>query len=583
MCYFMVFAAMWPTLIIWLFLFETISCQSVLRIRPVHKEAITVKHAVVATDDGRCSRIGNRILQKGGHAVDAAVAAAFCLGVVSPASSGIGGGAFMLVRSANGQVRGYNMRETAPSKASRDMFVHDPSAKEQGGLSVGVPGEILGLYEAWKAYGRLPWYRLVKPAIAIARYGYEIDRFLYFQMKNTEEAIRKDEGLREVFMVNGTLLKVGDICRDIKLANTLEKIAFFGASVFYYGPLGADLIHDIQEKGGIITVEDLKGYKIRHTKPISAKVMNHEIITMPVPAGGVGMIMVLNVLAQYRSAQALTGPLGLHRMVEAMKHMFSARMNLGDPDFVEIEDVVSKMLSQSFAREIKDRINDSTTFDPSYYLDRGNQTNDHGTSHVSIVDKERNAVALTTTINNNFGALFRSVKTGIVLNNQMHDFSIPSNDSTMPSPPANYIEPNKRPMSSTMPTIILENGQLKGVMGASGGLRIVPANIQVYLNHFIHRMDPFESILAPRLYHALVPNILEFEKWDTVSGYHIEVPLEDRAALAKKGHVLQALAFGAKCQFVVHHLPRWPQGETVVKAKLTGVSDPRKEGEPAGY
>ncbi|ERN15053.1 hypothetical protein AMTR_s00056p00019050 [Amborella trichopoda] len=171
------------------------------------------------------------------------------------------------------------------------MFAHDPSAKEQGGLSVGVPGEILGLYEAWQAYGRLPWYRLVKPAIAIARYGYEIDRFLYFQMKNTEEAIRKDEGLREVFMVNGTLLKVGDICRDIKLANTLEKIAFFGASVFYYGPLGADLIHDIQEKGGIITVEDLKGYKIRHTKPISAKVMNHEIITMPVPAGGLGMIM----------------------------------------------------------------------------------------------------------------------------------------------------------------------------------------------------------------------------------------------------------------------------------------------------
>ncbi|ERN15052.1 hypothetical protein AMTR_s00056p00018800 [Amborella trichopoda] len=120
-------------------------------------------------------------------------------------------------------------------------------------------------------------------------------------------------------------------------------------------------------------------------------------------------------------------------------------------------------------------------------------------------------------------------------------------------------------------------------MGASGGLRIVPANIQVYLNHFIHRMDPFESILAPRLYHALVPNILEFEKWDTVSGYHIEVPLEDRVDLAKKGHVLKALAFGAKCQFVVHHLPRWPQGETVVTAKLTGVSDPRKEGEPAGY
>ncbi|KAL4194108.1 hypothetical protein AMTRI_Chr05g57640 [Amborella trichopoda] len=583
----MAFAAMWPSLILLLALFcEPISCQSVGKIQQSPKEVITVEHGVVATDNIQCSKIGSSILQKGGHAVDASVAAAFCLGVVSPASSGIGGGASMLVRLSDGLVRGYDMRETAPSKASRDMYAHDPTAKEQGGLSVAVPGETLGLYEAWKEHGKLPWKELVKPAIALARNGFKVGLFLYFQMQATEEEIRKDEGLREVFMVNGTLLKIGDICRDTTLANTLEKIAVHGASVFYDGPVGADLVHDIQEKRGIITMEDLKGYKVKHRRPISAKVMNHEIITMPVPAGGIGMIMVLNILSQYGSAQALSGSLGLHRMVEAMKYMFAVRPNLGDPDFVNIEPVVSKMLSQSFARELRQRINDSTTYEPSYYLDRWNQSREHGTSHLSTVDSERNAVAFTTTINNYFGALFRSQKTGIVLNNQMNDFSIPSDVSsqnTMPPAPANFIKPHKRPLSSTTPTVILKDGQLKGVIGASGGWRIIPSNIQVLLNHFIHQMDPFDSVLAPRIYHSLIPNILQYEDWDTVSGYHIEVPLHDRTALENKGHILEPLASGAICQFVVHHLPTKAQGETIVKANLTGVSDPRKEGAPAGY
>ncbi|ERN15054.1 hypothetical protein AMTR_s00056p00019670 [Amborella trichopoda] len=168
----------------------------------------------------------------------------------------------------------------------------------------------------------------------------------------------------------------------------------------------------------------------------------------------------------------------------------------------------------------------------------------------------------------------------------MNDFSIPSDVSsqnTMPPAPANFIKPHKRPLSSTTPTVILKDGQLKGVIGASGGWRIIPSNIQVLLNHFIHQMDPFDSVLAPRLYHSLIPNILQYEDWDTVSGYHIEVPLHDRTALENKGHILEPLASGAICQFVVHHLPTRAQGETIVKANLTGVSDPRKEGAPAGY
>ncbi|KAL4199589.1 hypothetical protein AMTRI_Chr03g145660 [Amborella trichopoda] len=549
---------MWPSLILLLVLFEGISGQSVPGTLINRKEVITKEHGVVAADDGRCSQIGSEILKRGGHAVDASVATALCLTVVSPASSGIGGGAMMLVRSANGSVQAFDMRETAPAAASTDMYANDPTAKEQGGLAVGVPGQVLGLYTVWTKYGKLPWKELVKPAIALA-------------------AIRKDEGLREQFMENGNLLKIGDIVRDAKLATTLKKIANEGASVFYTGSVAVDLVHDIREKRGIITMEDFKGYVV----------MNHEIFTMPPPSsGGVGLIMVLNVLAQYGSAEALSGTLGLHRLVEAMKHMFAERTNLGDSDFVNVEPVISQMLSLNFAKEVKNRINDSTTHNPDFYLERYNQTVDHGTSHMSVVDSERNAVALTSTINNFFGAWFRSRKTGIVLNNQMDDFSIPSNttsNTTMPPAPANFIKPHKRPLSSTMPTIILKDGQLNAVIGASGGPRIIPANIQVLLNHFVHNMDPFSAILAPRVYHRLIPNFVEYEKWDTVSGDHIEVSLRDRLGLATKGHVLQALAFGAKCQFVVQHLPTMAKGKSIIMGNLTAVSDPRKGGFPAGY
>ncbi|KAL4199591.1 hypothetical protein AMTRI_Chr03g51960 [Amborella trichopoda] len=578
---------MWASLILLLVLLEGISCQSVPGTLINRKEVITEEHGVVAADDGRCSQIGSTILQRGGHAVDASIAAAFCLGVVSPASSGIGAGGLMLIRSSNGLVEAYDMRETAPAAASRDMYANDPSAKEQGGLAVGVPGQVLGLYQVWQKYGKLPWKELVEPAIALAGLGFKISPYLYYQMTQTEAAIRQDEGLREKFMEYGELLKIGDIVRDVKLARTLTEIAIHGPSVFYDGPVGVDLVHDIREKGGIITMEDLKGYVVKQRKPIFAKVMNHEIFTMPPPSsGGVGLIMVLNVLAQYGSAEALSGTLGLHRLVEAMKHMYAERTNLGDPDFVNVEPVISQMLSLKFAREVKNRINDSTTHDPNFYLERYNQTIDHGTSHMSVVDSERNAVGLTSTVNNFFGAWFRSRRTGMILNNQMDDFSIPSNttsNTTMPPAPANFIVPHKRPLSSTMPTIILKNGQLNAVIGASGGPRIIPANIQVFLNHFVHNMDPFSAILAPRVYHRLIPNFVEYEKWDTVSGDHIEVSLRDRLGLASKGHVLQALAFGAKCQFVVQHLPIMAKGKSIIMGNLTAVSDPRKGGFPAGY
>ncbi|KAL4194431.1 hypothetical protein AMTRI_Chr05g68670 [Amborella trichopoda] len=542
-------------------------------------EVITVEHGAVAADHDVCSRVGSDILQKGGHAVDAAVATALCLGVVSPASSGIGGGAFMLVRSAAyGDVYCYDMRETAPGAATRDMYEHNPAGKFQGGQSVAVPGELKGLYEAWEKHGKRPWKELVQPAIDLAEKGFRVSPFLAYEMEQSEDAISRDPGLREKFMEDGTLLQPGDLCRDLQLASTLQKIADEGPSVFYNGPVGRDLVADIQDKGGIITLEDLHSYTVKCRTPISKKVMGREIITMPPPSsGGVGALLVLNILARYGE---LSGPLGLHRMVEALKEMFAMRMGLGDPDFEDVEPVVDVVLADLVARYLKNRIDDNTAHDPFFPIQRWRLLSDHGTSHLCVVDDERNAVSMTTSINSLFGALFRSPKTGIILNNQMDDFNIPTDmiDTPKPLACANYIKPYKRPLSSMMPTIFLKDGVLEGVIGGSGGPRIIPTTTQVLLNYFVHGMEPFFSVFSPRLYHLLLPKTLEYENWDTVTNYHIEVPKDDRSALIKKDHVLKAVSDKSHCQIVIHDISTFQK-----KGQLTAVSDPRKGGIPAGY
>uniref|UniRef100_A0A1D1YP72 Glutathione hydrolase n=1 Tax=Anthurium amnicola TaxID=1678845 RepID=A0A1D1YP72_9ARAE len=550
------------------------------------REVITSRHGAVATDHGWCSRIGRDVLREGGHAVDASVAAALCLGVVSPASSGIGGGAFMILRLADGEAKAIDMRETAPRRASQNMYAGNAASKASGALSVAVPAEVAGLHEVWKQYGKLPWKRLVMPAAMLAFKGFRISPYLHMQMLRTESAIFADAGLREIFTINGTLLQIGDICRDKRLADTLKSIAIHGPGSLYNGPVGIKLIRDIQKSGGVLTMEDLQNYEVKVKKPVSADFMGLEILGMPPPSsGGAGMILILNILAQYGIPSGILGSLGLHRTIESLKHMFAVRMNLGDPDFVDVSKVLADMLSMKFAEELKKTISDNMTFDPKHYGGRWNQLSDHGTSHLCIVDSSRNAVSMTSTINSYFGACFRSPSTGIVLNNEMDDFSIPGNVSAnVPPPaPANFISPLKRPLSSMTPTIVLENGQLKGVVGASGGAMIIAGTVEVFLNHFAKKMDPLSAVMAPRIYHQLIPNVVMYENWTTVTGDHFEIPADVRTALQKKGHVLQALAGGTITQLIVHNLEDSKAHHGVLKGKLTAVSDPRKGGFPAGY
>ncbi|XP_043805151.1 putative inactive glutathione hydrolase 4 isoform X3 [Manihot esculenta] len=293
--------------------------------------------------------------------------------------------------------------------------------------------------------------------------------------------------------------------------------------------------------------------------------------------------MILNILAEFGVPEGISGPLGIHRQIEALKHAFAVRMNLGDPDFVNITEVLSDMLSPTFAQQLKKTIYDNMTFDSGHYGGRWNQVNDHGTSHVSIVDKERNVVSMTNTVNAYFGAKILSKSTGIVLNNEMDDFSMPVNDTANDTHPssANFISPGKRPLSSMSPTIVLKDEQLKAVVGASGGSMIIAGTTEVLLNHFGRGMDPLSSVIAPRIYHQLTPNIVYYENWTTVYNDHFEIPSDTREFLRKRGHVLQSIAGGSICQFLVQDL----EGSTGNKSfgKLVGISDPRKGGRPAGF
>ncbi|KAM0020815.1 putative aminoacyltransferase, Glutathione gamma-glutamate hydrolase [Helianthus debilis subsp. tardiflorus] len=548
--------------------------------------------AVVAADDARCSEIGALVLQQGGHAVDAAVATALCLGVVNPMASGVGGGGFMVVRSAaTSQTLAFDFRETAPLAASEDMYENNLDAKYKGALSMGVPGEISGLHNAWLKYGRLPWKTLFDPAIRLAKDGFLVAPYLAGKISSNEAKIKGDPGLQQVFAPNGELLKAGDICYNRKLGLTLEVVANEGPKAFYDGVIGEKLVKDVQDAGGILTMEDLRNYDVEVTDAVAVDTMGYTILGMPPPSSGtLGLALVSNILESYENSNAAKGALGLHRFIEALKHMFALRMDLGDPDYVNISKTVADMLSPSFAKDIQEKILDNTTFPSIYYMPRWSQLQDHGTSHFCIVDNDRNVVSMTTTVNYAFGGGVLSRSTGIVLNNEMGDFSVPTEISpdSLPPSPSNFIRPNKRPLSSMTPIIVLKDEQLAGVIGGSGGMNIIPAVAQVFINYFILGMDPSNAVQSPRVYHKLIPNVVSYENWTVIDGDHIELSDDRIQFLVERGHQLEPKAGGAICQLIVQTLKKPNENrklsydhQQVLRGMLTAVSDPRKDGRPA--
>ncbi|KAK4437140.1 Glutathione hydrolase 2 [Sesamum alatum] len=533
---------------------------------------VVARHGVVATDEAECSRIGRDVLRRGGHAVDGAVAAALCLGVVNPAHSGLGGGGFMLVRSSSGRAKVFDMREMAPGRASKDMFPLESFCRTAGALSIAVPGQLAGLYKAHKEYGKIQWASLVKPAETLARRGFNVSEALFQKMTKAKSIILSNNQLQSIFAPKGKLLIQGQTVRLRKLADTLAAIAKDGINSFYNGAIARSLAEDIKKAGGIITKADFDKYRVITRKPIGARAMGYDIVTAPPPAAG-GAMMIL-ILPNY-GATSVPIWLEMHRFLEALKYALAQRMSLGDPAFVNVTNVLQNMISTSFAKKMKDRINDNKTFDSAHYGSKWSQVYDEGTTHVCVVDNQRNVVTMTTSLNSNFGSKFMSPSTGIFLNNQMCDFSVTSSHERPPSP-ANFVQPFKRPLSSMAPTILLKGKQVKAVIGAAGGILIPDAVTQVLINHFILKLDPFTAVRIPRLYHMLYPDVVFHEKFATKAGRY-EYSSKVLNELKKKGHLLRECSSWTVCHFVIQKLSGPNSGQ------LVAVSDPRKGGAPAGY
>ncbi|XP_006819367.1 glutathione hydrolase 1 proenzyme-like [Saccoglossus kowalevskii] len=481
------------------------------------------KNAAVAADSGTCSEVGRDILKEGGNAIDAAIATMLCNGVYNTQSHGIGGGHFMVIYIKDkNQVEVIDAREVASGDATQTMYSDnpDPMSSRTGGLAIGVPGEIDGFGLAHLRYGNLPWKDLFQPAIRMAEEGFIVGTALADAIAKSEDAILRQPNLVEIFVKpNGELMKAGDVMTRPKLAETLRRIAAGGSDTFYLSRLSYDIVADIQEAGGIITVEDLLSYRAKTKTPLRIQLGDFTAYTAPPPSGGAVVSLILNILKGYNFDQSdlettETRIRTYHRIVEAFKFAFARRTQLADEDFVDLTDLISNMTSDKYAEDLRWQIDDSRTQDIGVYGGMFYSPEDAGTSHLSVIDEMGNAVAVTSSINLYFGSKVRGSRTGIIFNNEMDDFSSPSMINFFGIPPseANFIEPGKRPLSSMSPMIILDsNDDAKMVVGAAGGTRIITTSSLVTMNALWFGDNLKIAVTKERLHHQLLPDEIKYE------------------------------------------------------------------------
>jgi gamma-glutamyltranspeptidase/glutathione hydrolase len=544
---------------------------------------------MVVTVHQQASQVGLDILRQGGNAVDAAVATGFALAVVHPAAGNIGGGGFMLLRKANGELHFLDFREKAPKAATREMYLDAQGNVVQnasliGYKAAGVPGSVAGLVYAEQHWGKLSLKAVMDPAIRLAREGVRLTYEEAQSMHNRDLAQFADS--RRIFQRDGKFYEPGEIFRQPELARTLERIAANPkANEFYKGALARELAAEIKRGGGLITAEDLAEYEVKERQPIKGTYRGYEIISAPPPSsGGITMMEALNILEGYnlgkmgsRSADAI------HLTTEAFRRAFFDRAELlGDSDFSQIP--VAQLIDKKYAdgwRQSLDLMRSTDSIDvrrPSGFgeLDRraalhppftGRESNN--TTHYSVVDAQGNAVAVTTTLNDSFGSAVTAGKLGFLLNDEMDDFTskpgVPNGYGLIQGE-ANAIAPGKRPLSAMAPTIVLKDGKLLMVLGSPGGPRIISTVANILMGVIDYGLDIQQAVNAPRFHHQWEPDEIDIEKTG-ISPDTIKL-------LQARGHKIKMEGY-------------WSDGECIAvdpkTGELLGAPDGRNGGKAVGY
>ncbi|KAF1998088.1 gamma-glutamyltranspeptidase-like protein [Amniculicola lignicola CBS 123094] len=490
------------------------------------------KLGAVASESEICSHIGIELLRKGGNAADALVGTTFCIGVVGMYHSGLGGGGFMLVRASNGTYEFIDFRETAPAAAFEDMYNNNNTdASLTGGLASGVPGEVRGLQYLHENYGKLAWATVLKPVIKVAREGWTVNVDLVNYMNSaistakqnlTNNFLVDDPQFAQDFAPKGRLVKLNETISRKRYADTLEMIACEGPDAFYEGPIAEATVNALQASNGTMTLEDLKNYTVALRKPSTITYRGYKLTACSAPSGGEVALAVLKTMEGYdRIGDPGNVNLTTHRLDEAMRFAYGERANLGDPLFLKgIDEYQEQMISEMAAKEVRSKISDTKTFNVSYYDPLGLESLETpGTSHVVTADYTGLSITLTTTVNLLFGSQLVIPETGVIMNNEMNDFSIPNTTNAfgyIPSP-ANFIRPGKRPLSSISP-IIVEHLHAHNPLsafylsiGAAGGSRIITATIQNLIHILDGGLSVPEALARPRIHDQLVPAYVSFE------------------------------------------------------------------------